>query len=197
MCTERGKIYAKTFISEKPCKRGHTLRYKKFNGCVECIQLRAKRRYVPNGGYERARHASEARLAAISKGEKFYSSGRPCRRGHMSLRSVSQNMCVDCKKIYRIENREKLDKLNRSSRWKRVYGIDKNDYELMMVSQGNLCAICKTSETGKRRTHFVVDHCHKTGRVRGLLCWKCNVGLSHFKDDKNILLTAIVYLLKK
>lgn len=51
------------------------------------------------------------------------------------------------------------------------------------------CVIC-----GVETTKLVVDHCHKTGSIRGLLCTNCNLGLGHFKDDPLLLEFAIQYL---
>lgn len=63
----------------------------------------------------------------------------------------------------------------------------------MFQKQNNKCAICNDD-----RNLFIkglaVDHCHKTGKIRGLLCSKCNIGLGQFKDDINLLNKAIKYL---
>lgn len=82
---------------------------------------------------------------------------------------------------------------------KKKYGITLEDYNDMLKSQNYTCMIC-----GKRETHkhnisskyvdLAVDHCHETGKVRGLLCTYCNVGLGAFKDDKDLLEKAIKYL---
>jgi hypothetical protein len=69
------------------------------------------------------------------------------------------------------------------------YGINKEDYEFMLSKQNGVCVICK-----RDKQRLLVDHCHKNGHVRGLLCTACNMGLGLFKDDKDLLLTAIEYL---
>ncbi len=71
------------------------------------------------------------------------------------------------------------------------YGITDDEYEAMRTDQQNICLICR-DEFGDRTPH--VDHCHDTGRVRGLLCNFCNRGLGLFKDDPERLETAIQYL---
>ena len=74
----------------------------------------------------------------------------------------------------------------------RQYGINLNDYHKMLEEQKHLCKICKGPPTGKGVLH--VDHCHETGSVRGLLCNKCNIGLGHFNDSKELLQKALDYL---
>ncbi len=89
----------------------------------------------------------------------------------------------------------------RSMRNKRLkkYGITVEEYDRMFEAQRGLCAICGHPETtidaryGKMRM-LSVDHCHTTGKVRGLLCGHCNIGLGSFKDDASLLAHAITYL---
>jgi hypothetical protein len=78
---------------------------------------------------------------------------------------------------------------------KKTYGISYEDYTKMQELQGNCCAICGSLESLNKRTdRFFVDHCHTTGKVRGLLCSKCNHGLGLFNDNPKLLLNAINYL---
>lgn len=78
----------------------------------------------------------------------------------------------------------------------KAYGLTPAIYEWMLRKQCSRCAICgidNPARTGHLRFH--VDHCHKTGKVRGLLCASCNTGLGRFHDDPDLLKTAIAYLL--
>lgn len=78
-----------------------------------------------------------------------------------------------------------------------AYGITKLDYEHLMDAQGRVCAICKRDDSQvKTRMHIrlVVDHCHTSGNVRGLLCHRCNQALGLFDDDPEALREAINYL---
>ena len=78
---------------------------------------------------------------------------------------------------------------------KRRYGITLVDYTTIEAEQKFKCKICRTSDFSEGRgSRMVVDHCHKTGEVRGLLCHSCNVGLGNFKDDPRVLKKAIKYL---
>jgi len=76
-----------------------------------------------------------------------------------------------------------------------AYGITQKGYEDLVAKQGGKCGVCGRSleETiGKGRPH--VDHDHETGKVRGILCHFCNVGLGNLGDSIEILEAAIAYL---
>ena len=74
------------------------------------------------------------------------------------------------------------------------YGIDREEYNLMWDEQKGRCKICKTHQLELKRP-LSVDHCHKTGKVRGLLCNNCNAGIGLLKDSPSILLEARSYIL--
>lgn len=75
----------------------------------------------------------------------------------------------------------------------RRYGITLEQFNAMFEAQGSKCAICSTTDNGVGRS-FYVDHCHHSGRVRGILCHKCNSGLGAFRDDAQIVGKALEYL---
>ena len=75
-----------------------------------------------------------------------------------------------------------------------VHGISLTDYREMLALQGGRCAICGHSDLSDPNFFPLVDHCHKTGKIRGLLCMNCNQGLGKFKDSYNNLLGAAMYL---
>lgn len=72
------------------------------------------------------------------------------------------------------------------------FGLMPEDYLAMLTSQGGRCAICKGLPPGKRG--FAVDHDHQTGRIRALLCVRCNTGLGHFMDNADLLRAGAAYL---
>lgn len=78
----------------------------------------------------------------------------------------------------------------RNTKYMRQYGITLMDYEAMLESQSGGCAICG----GTEKINLAVDHCHETGKIRGLLCSKCNLLLGRANDDPTILANAIKYL---
>jgi hypothetical protein len=78
---------------------------------------------------------------------------------------------------------------------KYAYGITPEQFDERLAAQNHVCAICLQPERRKKST-LSVDHCHKTGKIRGLLCGDCNPGLGGFKDRVALLQAAIAYLLR-
>lgn len=93
----------------------------------------------------------------------------------------------------------KLDNPERTKDWnlRKCYGISLADYNAMLESQGGCCAICGQSHGVGRSGVLQVDHCHATGRVRGLLCGNCNMSLGGMKDDPALLRKGAEYLEKR
>ena len=81
----------------------------------------------------------------------------------------------------------------RATRLRYKYGIEPNDLLRIMVAQGCDCAICRTPDPD-HRYGWAVDHDHTTGRVRGVLCQRCNLGIGNFRESVETLRAAIHYL---
>lgn len=85
----------------------------------------------------------------------------------------------------------------RARQGRKRYGLTPEQMVERHAAQGGLCAICRVPVemfTGVRATSGVIDHCHETGTVRGVLCSKCNVGLGSFRDRPELLEAAAQYL---
>ena len=85
----------------------------------------------------------------------------------------------------------------REIRLKKRFGLSVQDYEHLFTGQNGCCAICGNPETlisagGLQR--LAVDHDHRTNKVRGLLCYRCNSALGLFQDSESILEQALLYL---
>lgn len=110
-------------------------------------------------------------------------------------RALRKDINRKYQKAYRDANKEALQLYKQtwyqSKRFDK-YGITQLEFDLALSTQHNACAICDTNFSDTVRVY--VDHCHKTGKVRGLLCFHCNTGLGHFKDDTSILYKALDYL---
>ena len=103
--------------------------------------------------------------------------------------------CIPCDNARKKENQRTVKYID--SQLRRYYNIGYNDYMAMHIKQGGACKICRNPETaiydGKTR-RLAVDHCHDTGRVRGLLCQSCNHMIGNSKDRIDILAKGIEYL---
>lgn len=128
---------------------------------------------------------------------------RTCRKGlHKVPSGIKQ--CPDCyksaKRLYKSNNKEKeslykkanYDFLKEKNRKLfHEYGITLEKFNEMLIRQNQCCAICNKTDTKKS---LCVDHCHKTGKIRGLLCNKCNKAIGLLNDDCELLKTAYSYL---
>lgn len=98
---------------------------------------------------------------------------------------------------YRLDNLEKVKETDKNYRLKhrimRDYGISNQDYLNMLNNQNYKCAICNVDQSSLSRK-LNIDHCHKTGKVRGLLCNTCNRALGYFHDSIYNLKKAMEYL---
>jgi hypothetical protein len=86
----------------------------------------------------------------------------------------------------------------RDNHLKRLYGISEEEYDQMLISQDFRCAICReeSQATGKNaRLH--VDHDHVTGKVRGLLCYACNIAIGFLEEDPDRVQKIMNYLEKE
>jgi hypothetical protein len=114
------------------------------------------------------------------------------RTEHPEMREKARLKAVEYRKTARgIANTKR-------NRLKCRYNITVEEYDHMFEQQGGLCAICGKPETAKHQSgcvaHLAVDHDHKTGNVRGLLCRRCNFIVGYAKDSKEVLLRAALYM---
>jgi hypothetical protein len=105
-------------------------------------------------------------------------------------RNENKEKVANYQRKYRKQNPQKY--INLRLKW--TYGISIEEYNEMFLKQNGLCAICKRTDIEQKR--LAVDHCHKTGKIRELLCSKCNKGLGHFDDNLIYLKEAVEYLKK-
>lgn len=125
-------------------------------------------------------------------------------------------VCDKCRKekatLWARENKERVNEKNRkwvannheqkynnskNSKLLKEYGITLYEFNEMLEKQNHKCKICGKEETKElkgTKWKLSVDHCHKTGKIRGLLCAKCNVGLAKFEEDEQQFINAIKYL---
>ena len=98
---------------------------------------------------------------------------------------------------YKKQNQGKIGKANKDLHLRKSFGIKLEQYKKMLVEQKGVCAICGKQETRKYKSKIVrlsIDHNHKTGKIRGLLCHNCNMAIGHFEENIKFMLKAIQYL---
>ena len=96
-------------------------------------------------------------------------------------------------RAWRARHRETIrDSDKYGQRYLRAYGLTRKTFQEMLAKQKGVCAVCAGPQQGNKR--LVVDHCHKTKRVRGLLCDRCNHALGHFRDDPRLCRAGALYL---
>lgn len=124
------------------------------------------------------------------------------RKGHPA------GSCKDCRNALH-KNRKRKDpsiyeRIEWPSKLKRLYGITVDQYESILNDQNQVCAICQSKNSysrkykliGPEKTKFSVDHCHVTGKVRGLLCSRCNRALGLIGDNAESAQRMSEYLKK-
>ena len=96
---------------------------------------------------------------------------------------------------YQDNNKDKVALSNRKRKLFNRYGVTLEQYENMLKAQSGKCKLCgDTDSKNSNSKKLYVDHCHKEGVVRGLLCHKCNVTLGRIRENKNWLKLALEYL---
>jgi hypothetical protein len=170
--------------------------------CLHCnkdIQTTDKRKiycsHECHWKYQNARRPTTQDVDRLCEG-----CGKPFKP--QQVRGVGRRWCsVQCRKAVRKEKQAEYRVGpyqavggRRAYELKRFYGLSLDEYNAMLELQQWRCALCGECENAKGRRMLCVDHCHKKGHVRKLLCVKCNTGLGNFLDDPALLRKAADYL---
>jgi hypothetical protein len=146
---------------------------------------------------ERIKQSRLERIKAWTP-EQWEESRRRCREHY----AKNKARILGYKKKHRDANKDEHNAKIRAKRaagprahdyLKRNYGLTIEQYQAKLDAQGGVCAVCAKPDPVPRR-RLAVDHCHDTGRVRGLLCGLCNSAIGKFKDDPKMLDKAAAYL---
>lgn len=165
--------------------------------CKTCDNERSRKRFRrdPEKRIRRNQRVSEAYHRSSERKRKKAESGKRWRERHPDLkaymdaaakRSYQKHLDrrrAEARQRYWQKPEERRATANRKSY--KIYGLSEEDFLALEKKQGGVCAICLRPERRKIRgrvTRLSVDHCHKTGRVRGLLCSHCNSKLSLFEQ---------------
>ena len=134
----------------------------------------------------------------VASKRKFYSEHkdywRKWRKEHRDSSNAADKKYRESHKdkiaLFPSQSKERKRERQRRYSYSRFYNITLEQYNDILLIQNGVCAIC--GQKGERI--LCVDHNHATGKVRGLLCDKCNRGLGFFREDKTILIKALGYL---
>ena len=140
----------------------------------------------------------------IGKTNAEWKKQNPERAKEILLKSRSRPEAKALRRAYRLRPERRIK--TRAAVLKRKYNMTLEQYDSMLAGQNGLCAICHQPETFLHKRspdpakHFVpplcVDHDHKTGQIRGLLCTACNVAIGRLEEDPERMRNAIAYLAK-
>lgn len=164
--------------SGRVCKKCSTTeKYVNGSACVDCT-----------------RKATANRDPAI--GARYQSSDRGKARTKLRKQGVLIESVFD---IHQYKQNERAKYVKNSTRWfisnLKQYGLTLEDYLLLREQQNECCAICGTHETALSKA-LSVDHCHRSGKVRKLLCHKCNSALGFINDDPEIAKALYEYTME-
>ncbi len=120
---------------------------------------------------------------------------KPVSEFYKSNTRYYQRECKSCTKERRSEwwRSEKGKRSSKNTKLKHKYGITIEQYEELLYACNGKCEICGAA-FGKNGNPLSIDHDHETGKIRGLLCDKCNLGVSHFRDNIDLMLAAAQYI---
>lgn len=130
---------------------------------------------------------------------------KECRKAQMRERSQRPDKAAEARERSRAwyeANKERAREYaktqytpeNNLARALKRYGMTPYEYSLLLEAQEGKCAICGVAHGNKNGERLVIDHCHDTGAVRGLLCHSCNRGLGMLRDSAVLLQAALNYL---
>jgi hypothetical protein len=164
----------------KPHICGYSQKYVSSMSCIHCtLQKSLKKLY-------------DGSLCEYKTKEKSNKKLKNWRKMNPDKLKMQHQRRIPKQREYYLSN---LDKF-KDRRLRTTYGITLEQYNGLLENQNGNCAICGRNNLDFKRA-LAVDHCHKSEKIRGLLCNDCNIGLGMFSDSTNILKSAILYLEKQ
>ena len=195
-------------IITKKCKKCGGTDFNKYGKCKTCRAVYAKRYYVEH----RKETLARSKLYRIEHPEKHNALNRKYYAEHpeevlacnKKWRVEHPEEVLACSKKWRAEHLEECradgkkyraehQKEKRAYRLMHEYGMTIEEYDNLFTAQNGVCAICGLPQSSKR---LFVDHSHETGKLRGLLCRRCNIVLGIMEDSTQLLIKAVDYLTK-
>ena len=109
-------------------------------------------------------------------------------------RAKNVDKCRAWRRKYDAKNKARKKEYERHYKRFHYYGVTREEFQSMLIAQGGKCAICKSEEWPGRDNIPTIDHDHATGKIRSLLCGRCNSALGHIHDDLIIAREIVRYL---
>lgn len=178
----------------KTCRTASHARYVERNR--EKVREQNRRSYAKNREKRQAYDAERQKVRGAAYNEKRRNASPEERAHRRAVQRAHRQANPEKYRQYDAKKNRKLDPKKKAeythAAWiKKNYGVTREQYQEMLSRQNGCCAICGNNP-GKWR--LSIDHCHKTGAVRALLCRACNGGIGLLKDDTSLLTKAIEYL---
>lgn len=129
-----------------------------------------------------------------SRNSKYYATY--CTRCHNSRSKKTTAQNTECMRKYRERHPARYARYKLRNRVAQ-YGLSFDAYTAMLTACGNRCQICGAPGENEKCGRLHIDHCHRSGQARGLLCMLCNIALGAVDDDIARLRAAILYLTPK
>jgi hypothetical protein len=196
-CTKCGEIKPlEQFSKSVKTKDG------KQHKCKQCHSQYSKQHRILNGDKLRAsslKYYHNNRDKQIIKGKEYRKNNKDkTQKYKKEYTKKNRGIILDKQSVYRKKPATKQQILK--NHLKTNYNLTLEQYDKMVLDQNGVCAICGKPETRLSNngvvTRLCVDHNHKTGKVRKLLCHRCNSSIGQFEDDVGLLNKAIQYLLE-
>lgn len=160
--------------------------------CSKCSILKELTEYIIDKRYKQGVHSICKCCQSAWKKEWKKRNKDVIREKDSKYREINKEKLKEYNYKYREENKYSKRK-NSHLKW--AFNITLDDYNNMLNKQNNSCAICGISRSSLKKDLYV-DHCHKTGKIRELLCDGCNRGMGQFKDNIDLMSKALTYLEK-
>lgn len=163
-------------------------------------KVERNRAYQRRYNHSEKGRATQARYRNSTKGKRYYMQWSTSENGKQRLHAnrLRWQRTEGGRNYRRAANAKPENKTHKLIYHLRRFGLTVDQYNTMLELQHGKCAICRSGQNlhGDRPIRMAVDHCHNTGRVRGLLCNKCNTTLARLNDDVSLMRSFISYLEK-
>lgn len=178
------------YFTGKACKHGHIAERSTVNGvCIECRRIRQA---LQNKKYDRKAPRKGPSSRGVTGQTSF--TREDIRLRATQWASENPEKILEASRRYYENNRELHNKRASNNRLARTLGITQEEYDYIMKEHDGKCDICDTTDPGGPHKKFNLDHDHATGKIRGVLCRRCNTSIGQFEDSATLLKRAIQYL---